>query len=228
MNPRGKGRIPKTSKEKDPWTTGVSCQQFFHSPPGHSYFRVDSKRPFSDRQTRPRMATAVEEEEENEDESEIHSKRSEALSDLSQGISLIFLYKIVVLTVYIEPRNWESEWSRLDSKILEFRTKEIRKIEKNRYDNPSPWLERTRWASYLDGPDRIELLALVGEPDTPLLKVIWASFDELARKSQQSLSNIGYFGRFQIVRTETNQFRAKPFRAYQDPSRIPMYSRSFK
>jgi len=83
------------------------------------------------------MASLVEEER-TEDESEIRSKRSEALLELSQGISLIFFNKIVVLIVYIEPRNWESEWSRLDSKILEFRTKEIRKIEKNPYDNPSP------------------------------------------------------------------------------------------
>jgi len=44
----------------------------------------------------------------------------------------------MVLRVFLEPRNWESEWSRLDSKILEFRTKEIRKIEKNPYDEPSP------------------------------------------------------------------------------------------
>jgi len=137
VNPRGKGRIPKSSKEKNPWTTGVSCQQFFHSPPGHSYFRVDSKRPFSDRQTRPRTASSGEEEE-NEDESEIRSERSKALSEGFQGISLITFQKIVVLIVYIEPLNWESEWSRLDSKILEFRTKEIRKIEKNPYDDPSP------------------------------------------------------------------------------------------
>ena len=78
------------------------------------------------------------EEERNEDESEIRSERSEALSEGFQGISLITFQKIVVLIVYIEPLNWESEWSRLDSKILEFRTKEIRKIEKNPYDDPSP------------------------------------------------------------------------------------------
>jgi len=50
------------------------------------------------------MASSVEEER-TEDESEIRSKRSEALLELSQGISLIFFDKIVVLTVYIEPRN---------------------------------------------------------------------------------------------------------------------------
>ncbi len=103
-NPRGKGRIPKTSNIEEPWATGISCQQFFLSNPGHSYFRVDSKRPFSDRQTRPRTASSVEEER-NEDESEIRSERSEALSEFSQGITRIFFYKIVVLTVYIEPRN---------------------------------------------------------------------------------------------------------------------------
>ncbi len=50
----------------------------------------------------------------------------------------------------------------------------------------------------------------------------------MARKSQETLSNIGYFGRFLIVRTEKDQSRAKPFRAYQDPSRIPTFLRPFK
>jgi len=89
QNPRGKGRIPKTSLKSIPWASNISCQQFFHTPPGKSYFRVNSKRPFSDRQTRPRTASSVEEER-NEDESEIRSEQSEALSELSQGISLIF------------------------------------------------------------------------------------------------------------------------------------------
>jgi len=42
------------------------------------------------------------------------------------------------------------------------------------------------------------------------------------------LKIVGFFRRFEIVRTEKHQLRAKPFRAYQDPSRISRYSTSWK
>lgn len=110
--------------------------------------------------------------------------------------------------------KWDLEWTTLDSKVLAYRNTQIRKIQQNLFDDPSPWLERTRWGYYLEGLDRLELLELIGEPNTPLLKVVWLAFDELARKSQETLLNIGIFARFEIVRTEKNQSRAKPFRAY--------------
>ena len=56
-NPRKKGRFPKNTTKDVPWKSNLPCQQFFRSPPGHSYFRVDPRRPFLDRETRPRTAS---------------------------------------------------------------------------------------------------------------------------------------------------------------------------
>ena len=50
----------------------------------------------------------------------------------------------------------------------------------------------------------------------------------LLRKSQQVLSTTGYFIRFHLARTEHNQPRHKPFRAYQDPDRIVSYGDHWK
>lgn len=59
-NPRGKGRIPKASSVTVPWESNISCQQCFHSGSGRPYFRVNPKRPFSGRETRPRGASSPE------------------------------------------------------------------------------------------------------------------------------------------------------------------------
>jgi len=56
-NPRKKGRIPKNSTKDVLWITNSSYQQFFRSVPGRSYFRVNPKRPYTDRKTRPRTAS---------------------------------------------------------------------------------------------------------------------------------------------------------------------------
>jgi len=53
-------------------------------------------------------------------------------------------------------------------------------------------------------------------------------FDELARRSHEAISIIGFFGRFEIVRTEKNQSRAKPLKPYQKSDRLSTYSRPWK
>ena len=135
---------------------------------------------------------------------------------------------LLYTNLHIDPLDWDLEWSTLDSKLEDFRKEEIQRIKPNQFDDPSLWLERTRWASYLSGLDRLDLLELIGDPDTTLLRIIWALFDKLAQKSQEALLAIGFFGRFEIVRTEKDQFRAKPFRAYQRSGRISTYSRPWK
>jgi len=84
-NPRGKGRIIKTSLVEVPWESSVHCQQFFRSIPGHSYFRVNPKRPFLGRETRPREASLPEDVEDRR-EVEIRSESSRPSSRNSQGI----------------------------------------------------------------------------------------------------------------------------------------------
>lgn len=103
-NPRKKGRIPKGSTKDIPWITKIPCQQFFRSPPGRSYFRVNPKRPYTDRETRPRTASLagiseISEGDENRPESSI------AFSRASQGIYILFIDNLIILIVYIEPSN---------------------------------------------------------------------------------------------------------------------------
>lgn len=84
-NPRGKGRISKNSSKDVPWKSGIYCQRFFHSTPGHFYFTVDPRRPFIE--ARSVRASSIEEQEE---EIENRSNRSRSISIQGQGISLIF------------------------------------------------------------------------------------------------------------------------------------------
>ena len=128
----------------------------------------------------------------------------------------------------IDQINLDAEWKALDKNFHEFQLREIQTIQKSRFDDPSPWLERTRWLDILEGLERPSLLELIADPDTLLLRVLWGYFDLLVQASQQILKIIGFFGRFEIVRTEAKQSRAKPFRAYQNPDRIKEYSRPWK
>ena len=68
----------------------------------------------------------------------------------------------------------------------------------------------------------------MADSNTLLLRVLWSYFDLLAQASQRILLIVGSFERFEIVRIEKHQNRAKPFRAYQDPTRLREYSRSWK
>ncbi len=107
-NPRKKCRIPKSTKKDVPWKSDIPCQQFFRSPPGHSYFRVNPKRPFTDRETRPRTASPARISENSEGD-ENRPESSIAFSRASQGIYILFIDNLVILIVYIEPSDWESE-----------------------------------------------------------------------------------------------------------------------
>lgn len=124
--------------------------------------------------------------------------------------------------------SWDQAWNELDTKLDTFQIQQNRIIQPNRVNEPSPWLERARWAEYLGGYDREILLGLIGKPDTPLLSLVWTIFDGLASKIQQILAHTGIFARFEIVRTEKDQSRAKPFRAYQDSTKILVYGKPWK
>ena len=116
----------------------------------------------------------------------------------------------------------------MDSKFEEFKISKIRTIRPNQFNVPNPWLERTGWLKLFSGMDRPSLLGLIDDPDTLLLRILWATFSILVQLSQQLIGTIGTFGRFEIVRTLPNQDRARPFRVYQDPKRIPEYSLPWK
>lgn len=81
VNPRGKGRIPSTTTLETPWLSGVYCQRFFHSPPAHTYFRVNPNRPYSSRGTSSKRARLT-----NNEETEEVSETSSINSDVIQGI----------------------------------------------------------------------------------------------------------------------------------------------
>lgn len=124
--------------------------------------------------------------------------------------------------------SWDQIWNDLDSKLDQFQIDQNRIIRRNQINEPSPWLEKIRWTEYLGGLDRSILLGLIEKPDTELLDQIWSIFDGLAQKAQRTLANTGIFARFEVVRTEKNQSRAKPFRTYQNPARILTYDKPWK
>ena len=117
-------------------------------------------------------------------------------------------------------------WRRLDTKFEQKRKSEIETITKGYYDDPSPWLERTRWLTILNGFHRSTLIDLVSSPDTLILRILWTNFDLLVQYSQSILDTIGPFARFEAIRTKKDQYRERPLRSYQDINRISSYSTS--
>ena len=128
----------------------------------------------------------------------------------------------------IDSSIWEAEIARLDLEVSQLEERQFTRIERGNLNDPSLWLDRTGWGRYLEDLNRPYILGLVGESDTSLLNLISKNFENLARKSQEIVPTIGYFGRFEIARTEKNQFRAKPFRVYQNLERISTYSLPWK
>ena len=221
-NPRKKGRPSKSTKENVPWKIEIPCQQYFPKEFGSQYFLVNPKKPWVAGASREETGFL------EERASSAESRRSSRISLETQGIFLSYFFLKNLLIYSLDLTIWEAEIARLNSEVESSQKRQISKIQKGKLDDPSPWLDRTRWADYLEGLNRPYLVGLVGEPDTPLLRVISSGFENLARKSQETVSNIGSFGRFEIVRTEKNQFRAKPFRVYQNTERISTYSLSWK
>lgn len=86
INPRGRGGNTRVSTIETPWKSDIPCQRFFHSPPGHSYFRVNPNRPYSSRETSPNRVRSIRNEEDNEIRS-IRSERSSSSTRIIQGIS---------------------------------------------------------------------------------------------------------------------------------------------
>lgn len=116
----------------------------------------------------------------------------------------------------------------METKFQKFRNKEIDKITPSRYDDPSPWLERTGWTTILEGRTRSNLLRLVDSPDSLILRILGATFDLLAKSSHYILPIVGFNARFEVVKTEINQYRGKPLKPYQNPDRISEYSLPWK
>ena len=104
--------------------------------------------------------------------------------------------------MFLDFNAQDLEWEALDSQFQNFQLREIERIQRSRFDNPNPWLERTRWLDILEGQNRSSLLELVADSNTLLLRVLWSYFDLLALVSQRILLIVGSFGRFEIVRIE--------------------------
>lgn len=221
-NSRKKKRSSKSTKENVSWKIEIPCQQYFPKKFDSQYFLVNSKKSWIVKTSREETGFL------EERASSAESRRSSQISFETQGIFLSYFFLKNLLIYSLNLTIWEVEIARLNSEVESSQKRQISKIQKEKLDDFFSWLDRTRWIDYLEDLYRFYLVDLVEELDTSLLRIISFDFENLARKFQETVSNIDSFKRFEIVRTKKNQFRAKLFRVYQNTERISTYSLSWK
>ncbi len=99
-------------------------------------------------------------------------------------------------------------------------------------DEVSPWLERAKWASYLRGQLREDLLRLIAPPDPdrePVLHQLWRLMGDLIRHCHVTLRRrVGSYVCMEAVRTERHQTRYRPLIPYRSAEVLGQASRPWQ
>ncbi|KAI7493192.1 hypothetical protein KC367_g8723 [Hortaea werneckii] len=128
--------------------------------------------------------------------------------------------------------TWSQVWERACSHYDEIRASDT--IRPGEADEVNPWLRRTGWVPYLEGfssrdilrlieepaDDEAALLSQVDESDADVFReqvaaVIWHAVVDVARISQETVSQSGVMLRFEAIRTEVHQNIYHPLEPYQ-------------
>lgn len=100
-------------------------------------------------------------------------------------------------------------------------------IQASELTDANPWLRMTGWADYLQGISEKDLLDCVDTPeDEPVdaneqrVQVIWATMEQVTRKSQRTVQRCGQAIWVEAVRSEKGQTPYRPLLAYMDEAAI--------
>jgi len=96
-------------------------------------------------------------------------------------------------------------------------------IQASEITDANPWLRMTGWADYLQGISEKNLLECVETPEEDpqdtteqRVQVIWATIEQIARKSQRTVQQCGQAIWVEAVRSEKGQTPYRPLLAYMD------------
>ncbi|EAW19381.1 uncharacterized protein NFIA_093490 [Aspergillus fischeri NRRL 181] len=100
-------------------------------------------------------------------------------------------------------------------------------IQASELTDANPWLRMTGWADYLQGISEKNLHDCVETPEEDpqdateqRVQVIWATMEQVARKSQRMVQQCGQAIWVEAVRSETGQTPHQPLLAYMDKAAI--------
>ncbi|KAI7458059.1 hypothetical protein KC351_g18349, partial [Hortaea werneckii] len=138
--------------------------------------------------------------------------------------------------------TWSQVRERACSHYDEIRASDI--IRPGEADEVNPWLKRAGWLPYLEGFSSRDILRLIEEPaddeavllsqvdesDTDVFRervaaVIWHAVADVARISQETVSQSGVMLRFEAIRTEVHQNLYHPLDSYQTRDSIARQGR---
>ncbi|KAI6957743.1 hypothetical protein KC332_g17517 [Hortaea werneckii] len=137
---------------------------------------------------------------------------------------------------------WSQVWERACAHYDEIRASDT--IRPGEADEVNPWLRRTGWVPYLEGFSSRDILRLIEEPaddeavllsqvdesDADVFRervaaVIWHAVADVARISQETVSQSGVMLRFESIRTEAHQNVHRPLDPYQSRDDIARQAR---
>ncbi|PKX88847.1 uncharacterized protein P174DRAFT_455125 [Aspergillus novofumigatus IBT 16806] len=111
------------------------------------------------------------------------------------------------------------------------RAKADQAIQASQLTDANPWLRMTQWADYLQGTQAHDLLACVAAPEEDpqdateqRVQVIWATMEQVACKSQQTVQHCGQAIRVEAVWSEKGQTPYRPLLAYMDEAAVQKHA----
>lgn len=100
-------------------------------------------------------------------------------------------------------------------------------VEPTQLHDANPWLRMTRWTKYLQDISPADLLRSVEAPNpntaNPVeqgVLILYHTVDQLARKSQQTVTYCGQAIRMEAVRTQAAELPHQPLLAYMDATSV--------
>lgn len=100
-------------------------------------------------------------------------------------------------------------------------------VEPTQLHDANPWLRMTRWTKYLQDISPADLLRSVEAPDPdtadPMeqgVLILYHTVDQLARKSQRTVTYCGQAIRMEAVRTQAAELPHQPLLAYMDATSV--------
>ncbi|EAW15378.1 uncharacterized protein NFIA_047030 [Aspergillus fischeri NRRL 181] len=115
------------------------------------------------------------------------------------------------------------------------RAKADQAIQASQLTDANPWLRMTRWADYLQGIQAHDLLACVAAPEEDpqdateqCVQVVWATMEQVACKSQQTVQHCGQAIQVEAVQSEKGQTPHRPLLAYMDEAAIQKHVRPWQ
>ncbi|RMJ26744.1 hypothetical protein PHISP_02398 [Aspergillus sp. HF37] len=99
-------------------------------------------------------------------------------------------------------------------------------IQASELDEANPWLQRARWAEYLQGTSPDDLLSSVAQPEADAqgieqgTRAIWEAMEELGRVSQRATARMDHLNRIEAHRIDPQRVPHQPLQAYMDEQNI--------